>query len=382
MTRCSQARHRGVHGNGAGHVRPPGGAARRPVGSWRNASVPRRPAPAQHRAPRWTADAVRCRGVQRRPRLHRRLVRPGLPVDGPVAARPAAPCERRAERIRTRHRRPRRAGRTATLPRLPRRRARQDERDGSAARDRVEARATLLDTARVYLTLRRTLIEPRRGRPGRHRRLVGLRQVDAGGDAGARTSAPCRRAVHLRSDIIRKDIFGVSWHTTLPAAAYTPDVGTRVYARLGGAGRRRPSRPVTPWCCDGVYGDAGERHAVAAVAGGAGDATCGDSGSTHQTPRCSSRVTARRGDASDADARRGAPADGGRAAARRLGAPRCHERRRVHRASGARGPDRPWHHGRMRRGGRHGSPRMAGVTMPTFSTPAPLAASTTATTSP
>ncbi|MBP7776365.1 MAG: AAA family ATPase [Acidobacteria bacterium] len=163
--------------------------------------------------------------------------------------------------------------------------------------DRVDARAALLEAARGYLILALTLIEPR---------PAALVVIGGWSGSGKSTQAAMLApdlgavpgAVHLRTDVIRKDLFGVSWDATLPAAAYQPDVSRRVYARLGelAATSLAAGHAVV---LDGVYGDAGERQAVAALARRAGTPLAAlwleAPGST-----LLDRVATRRGDASDA----------------------------------------------------------------------------------
>lgn len=162
-----------------------------------------------------------------------------------------------------------------------------------------DTRAALTATARTYLALTESLLEPRP--PA----LVAIGGFSGSGKStqAARLApdlGPVPGALHLRSDIIRKDMFGVPASTSLPAAAYAPDVGVRVYARLAeqAASALATGHAVV---CDAVYADAEARAAIAAVAATAGvpfaavwleapDATL------------LSRVTARRLDASDADA--------------------------------------------------------------------------------
>ena len=60
-------------------------------------------------------------------------------------------------------------------------------------------------------------------------------------------------AVILRSDVIRKDLFGVDRLATLPREAYTPEVNERVYrAMIDRAGRSSPrdirSSSMRPSC--------------------------------------------------------------------------------------------------------------------------------------
>lgn len=161
------------------------------------------------------------------------------------------------------------------------------------------ARVSLIVAARTYLALAEVLLEPR---------PASLIAIGGFSGSGKSTQAamlapdlgPVPGALHLRSDIIRKDMFGVPAHETLPAAAYTPEVGARVYARLAELAARALDAGHAV-VCDAVYADAPARAAIADVAGRAGvrfaavwleapDATL------------LSRVTARRHDASDADA--------------------------------------------------------------------------------
>ena len=118
-------------------------AARRETGRWLRAAVPRRSPPAQHRPARWPPDAVRRDRVQRRDRLHRRALRPGVPADGPVAAPASATCERRLERLPGRERRPRRRTASPVVPLLPRRGAGEDQRHRGQSPDPIRrARAS------------------------------------------------------------------------------------------------------------------------------------------------------------------------------------------------------------------------------------------------
>ncbi len=162
-----------------------------------------------------------------------------------------------------------------------------------------EARATLAGTARTYLALAESLLEPRAAA------LVAIGGFSGSGKStqGALLApdlGPVPGALHLRSDILRKDMFGVPAHDTLPAAAYTPDIGARVYARLAemAAATLTTGHAVV---CDAVYAEPAARAAIAAVAARAGvpfAATWLDA----PDATLLSRVTARRHDASDADA--------------------------------------------------------------------------------
>jgi aminoglycoside phosphotransferase family enzyme/predicted kinase len=105
-------------------------------------------------------------------------------------------------------------------------------------------------------------------------------------------------AVHLRSDIERKRLFGVGELDPLPAEAYEAEQSDRVYERLrtlAAIGLRAGQSVVV----DAVHRREDERHAIAAVAAAGGVRFTGlwlDAPAT--TLR--DRVAARRGDASDA----------------------------------------------------------------------------------
>lgn len=159
------------------------------------------------------------------------------------------------------------------------------------------ARATLVDAARGYLTLALELLSPQPAV------LVAIGGFSGSGKSTqaallAPALGPVPGAIHLRSDVIRKDLYGVPAQEPLPGAAYTPEIGRRVYARL----RDQAATTLAAGhavICDAVFAEADERTALAAVASDAGvpfaavwldapDATL------------LSRVVARRDDASDA----------------------------------------------------------------------------------
>jgi uncharacterized protein len=130
------------------------------------------------------------------------------------------------------------------------------------------ARQTLVDTAHQYLALAQTLLEP----PAPV--LVAVAGVSGSGKSTAAADvAPvigaAPGAIHLRTDVIRKDLAGTSPLTRLPADAYTAEMSGRVYARLrtDAALALSAGHAVV---CDGVFGDAAERDALEAVAQAAG----------------------------------------------------------------------------------------------------------------
>ena len=107
-------------------------------------------------------------------------------------------------------------------------------------------------------------------------------------------------AVVLRSDVIRKRLFGREPTERLPPEAYAAEVGERVFAALAeqAAVMLAAGHSVV---ADGVYGRAGQREAIAAVAKARGVPFCGI---WLDAPEAvlEARVEARKGDASDADA--------------------------------------------------------------------------------
>ncbi|MBB3810151.1 AAA family ATPase [Pseudochelatococcus contaminans] len=108
-------------------------------------------------------------------------------------------------------------------------------------------------------------------------------------------------AVHLPSDIIRKNIAGVAETQRLPPESYTPEMSARVYAKLralAGLALQAGQSVIV----DSVHARADEREALEAVAREAGVPFAGV---WLEAPleTLESRVTARVGDASDADAR-------------------------------------------------------------------------------
>jgi aminoglycoside phosphotransferase family enzyme/predicted kinase len=92
-------------------------------------------------------------------------------------------------------------------------------------------KAANLESARAYFELARTLIHPHLPR------LVAVGGLSGTGKsvlarALAPFVAPQPGAVVLRSDVLRKQMFGIRETERLPAEAYRPEVGERVYAEL------------------------------------------------------------------------------------------------------------------------------------------------------
>ncbi len=110
--------------------------------------------------------------------------------------------------------------------------------------------------------------------------------------------APAPGAVVLRSDVERKALFGLSETERLPQTAYTPQVTARVYAALVAKARRIVAAGHSA-IVDAVFATPQERAEIAEAAGGA--AFHGLFLTADLATRLS-RVGARTGDASDADA--------------------------------------------------------------------------------
>ena len=140
------------------------------------------------------------------------------------------------------------------------------------------------------------------------RRLGAPRLIAIGGLSGsgksavARAIAPhvgaCPGAVHVRSDVERKRLFGVAASERLPEHAYAPQVSDEVYALCRKRARLalRAGRAVI---VDAVQALPDERAAIEAVAAEAGAPF---TGLWLEAPRevMQARVAARKGDVSDA----------------------------------------------------------------------------------
>jgi len=81
----------------------------------------------------------------------------------------------------------------------------------------------------------------------------------------APTVAPQPGAVVLRSDVVRKQIFGVADTDRLPPSAYTPELAERVYASLAERARRVLTQGHSV-ILDGVFARDFERDACAKLA--------------------------------------------------------------------------------------------------------------------
>lgn len=136
------------------------------------------------------------------------------------------------------------------------------------------------------------------------RLLVVAGRSGTGKSSVARELAPAFGAMPgaflLRSDVIRKGLFGRAPTERLPVEAYAPEVSARVFATMA----RRAGELLAAGrtvIADGVYGEPGQREAIEGVASAAGVPFRAVWLEAPQTV-LEARVTARTGDASDADA--------------------------------------------------------------------------------
>ncbi|TFV80782.1 DNA-binding protein [Bradyrhizobium frederickii] len=155
----------------------------------------------------------------------------------------------------------------------------------------------ILEQARRYFDLARMLIHPAAPR------LIAVGGLSGTGktvlaQALAPRIAPPPGAVVLRSDIVRKQMFGVEDTHRLPPSAYTPEHAARVYDTLAQLARRVLAQGHSA-IIDGVFAREDERDAIAALARECNVPLDGlflvADLATRQT-----RIGSRRGDASDA----------------------------------------------------------------------------------
>jgi len=162
---------------------------------------------------------------------------------------------------------------------------------------RPEAEASALDEARRYLILAGDLLKPR---PPCLISVGGLsgtgKSTIAYGLAPQLGSVPGARV--LRSDVIRKRMFGLALTDRLPSSAYAAAVGERVFQQIreAAAAALAAGRSVI---VDAVYARPAERDAIAAVAH---RAQVPFVGLWLEAPAevLMARIAARQGDASDA----------------------------------------------------------------------------------
>jgi aminoglycoside phosphotransferase family enzyme/predicted kinase len=154
----------------------------------------------------------------------------------------------------------------------------------------------LTQSARDYLALARRLIAPPAPR------LIAVGGLSGTGKsvlarALAAYAAPLPGAVLLRSDVLRKRMFGASETQPLPPDAYKPAVTARVYETLAGKAARVLAAGHSA-VADAVFARADEREALARLAPGAFHGLFLTAGLATRI----ARVGGRRNDASDADA--------------------------------------------------------------------------------
>jgi predicted kinase len=157
--------------------------------------------------------------------------------------------------------------------------------------------ADLLDEARRYFDLARTLIHPPAPR------LIAVGGLSGTGKtvlvrALAPAVAPQPGAVVLRSDVIRKQMFGVGDTERLPPSAYTPEFAERVYEMVAQHARRVLAQGHSV-IVDGVFARDFERDAFAALARACNVPLTGLFLVADLATR-QARIADRRGDASDA----------------------------------------------------------------------------------
>jgi len=107
-------------------------------------------------------------------------------------------------------------------------------------------------------------------------------------------------ALHLRSDVLRKRLFGVAELSRLPQAAYNPAMTVRVYGEILERAREALGAGHSV-IVDAVYANPSEREALEAVTRDL-DVPFQGLWLTAPEPVMAERVTGRRGDASDATA--------------------------------------------------------------------------------
>lgn len=121
-----------------------------------------------------------------------------------------------------------------------------------------------LDDARRYFSLAQALIHPPAPR------LIAVGGLSGTGKTAlarmlAPVVAPQPGAIVLRSDVVRKQMFGIGETDRLPPSAYTPELAARVYETLARHARRVLAQGHSA-IVDGVFAREFERDAFAALA--------------------------------------------------------------------------------------------------------------------
>jgi hypothetical protein len=155
-------------------------------------------------------------------------------------------------------------------------------------------------TARRYLDLAQRALQP-----------AAPRLIAIGGRSGTGKSSvaaaiapavgPLPGAIVIRSDVLRKRLFGRQPIERLPEEAYAPEVSQHVFAAIADRARTLLAARHAV-IADGVYGRANQRAEIESVAAAAGVPFTGLWLTAPETV-LEGRVEARQGDASDADAR-------------------------------------------------------------------------------
>ncbi len=165
------------------------------------------------------------------------------------------------------------------------------------SQDDDKLRSRLEDEARAYFAAAADYLAPSPAR------LVALGGFSGSGKstlarALAPALGPAPGALHLRSDVLRKALYGVDELTPLPEEAYRPDVSARVYGELLERARRALTAGQAV-VLDAVYSRPEGRREIEATARRAGVAF---TGLWLEAPRevLMARAAARRADASDA----------------------------------------------------------------------------------
>ncbi len=170
-------------------------------------------------------------------------------------------------------------------------RARQEH--GAAREHDAEAARRYLDAAGAFLRPSAPVLVAVGGLSGTGKSTLAARLAPKLGASPG--------ALHLRSDVERKRLFGVEETVKLSAEHYTLAASARVYAHLFDKAERA-LRAECSVVVDAVFAKPEERAAIARIAKRAG---CRFAGLWLEAPPAVliARVGARRGDASDADAR-------------------------------------------------------------------------------
>src|SRR5205823_2743112 len=105
-------------------------------------------------------------------------------------------------------------------------------------------------------------------------------------------------AVIVRSDVVRKQLFGANETTALPESAYRPDITERVYGELAGTAQRVLAQGCSV-VLDAAYLQEAERTEIAGLAATQGVRFVGLFLTADLATRLA-RIQQRRGDASDA----------------------------------------------------------------------------------